>query len=122
EVAGLKLRPSRRVVVEPFPQLGRGRHVLRPMVDRGRALRKTTRPDAVHEDAIAVVGRGRVINPLDGDMRHGLDLCPCRSPSAICGSVEENINMAARARIWEISAWRLSIDPCASQLRVSALS
>src|SRR5665811_1762786 len=54
-VARLELRPACRVVSEPRAQLRARAEVSRPGVEPELPLRPSARPDAVHQDAVAVV-------------------------------------------------------------------
>src|SRR5438874_1910871 len=63
-VAPRELRPPRRIAVEPAPQRAARPDVLQPQIDRRRALRQAARPEAVHQHADAVGGRGRFVDAL----------------------------------------------------------
>src|SRR5690606_9913141 len=69
-VALLELGPTRRVMAEPFAQLGGRSDVLCPMVDRRLFLRYAARPDAVDQNTKSVLARRRLVDTLDGDLPH----------------------------------------------------
>src|SRR5689334_5018116 len=77
-VAVAKFIPALWVVMEPLAELGRWRDLLHPLVERGFLSRDSARPQAVDEDARAVLTRGRVVGPLQLDVG-GWDLCGHRS-------------------------------------------
>ena len=54
EVPAPELDPLLRLVVEPLPQLGRGRGLLGPEVDPGVLLRQTARPQPFHQNPAAI--------------------------------------------------------------------
>ena len=68
-VAAAELRPLRRVVAEPPPQLRAGRHLLEPEVDGRALLAQPARPQALHEDPDAVLGGRVVVGALQPDGR-----------------------------------------------------
>ncbi len=70
-VPPLECRPARRVVPEPFAELGARPDVSGPSVEPELLLRSAARPDAVHQDAVAVVRGGFVIGPLQADVAAG---------------------------------------------------
>ena len=56
------------IVAEPAPQLGARRQVLHPSTDRRFRLAEPARPEPIDQDANTVVGRRRLIDPLDPDI------------------------------------------------------
>ena len=55
-VAGLELLEPGRIMPELASRLGAGRDVLAPFIEVCRLLRDPTRPEPVHEHAVAVLG------------------------------------------------------------------
>src|SRR5262249_46851278 len=57
--------PPRGIMAEPLPQLVRWPELLHPLIDGGRPLGQAARPEAVHENALAVAPYGFVVHALD---------------------------------------------------------
>src|SRR5581483_7297133 len=75
-VAADELAPPLGLMFEPAAQGHAGGDVLQPQVDGGVRLVQATRPEAIDEDAHAIVLRRRFVCTLylNGWGRHGLNL------------------------------------------------
>ncbi len=68
-ISTFELSKSIRAMVEPLPERWRRRNVLCPKIERGRVFAHSSWPQAVHQDAHAILVRRRVIDALDCDHR-----------------------------------------------------
>jgi len=83
-VTATKLAPSLRLMPEPSPQLRRRGDVLQPFVDRSLLLAQPARPEAINENAIAVLTDGGLVRPLQPE--HVTSFRGSVSPLRRCGS------------------------------------
>jgi hypothetical protein len=63
-VSSLELGPSGGLVREPLPELGGGRDVLHPFVDRRGRFAEPARPESVDENSLAIAPGWRLVHPL----------------------------------------------------------
>lgn len=64
-VAGLELLPPGRVVGEPFAEFGAGGDVFEPEVDGRLGLGQAAGPEALDEDALAIIFGGLFVRSFD---------------------------------------------------------
>lgn len=64
-----KFRPATRAAMEPFPQRGAGRHVLRPIVGAQTLLRYSPRPEPVHQQARSDHRVQGVVDPCNDERK-----------------------------------------------------
>jgi hypothetical protein len=73
-VALAKLWEAFRPVREPPPQLVARRQIARPLVYLRLLLGDSARPETVNENAVAVIGRGRLVARYVANTHHGIML------------------------------------------------
>ncbi len=81
DVASPELVKAARLVSEPLPQLGARCQLFVPLIELRPRARNPARPQPVHQQAVAVRGRRRVIRALQANV----DRAPLRSETRRAG-------------------------------------